>query len=272
MVQTTQNHYVDVHAHLTHEKFAGDLEPVIQRAQAAGLGAIIVNGLEPESNRAILKMAETHHLVKPAYGIYPIDAVNDILPSTLPFPVRRFDVQAAIQEIEVAASQGKLIAIGECGLDGHWVGAETFAAQERVLERLADIALRTKLPMIVHSRDLEQRTMDLLRHLGVKRVNFHCFGGKVKLAQHGAEHDGWWFSIPANATVNQAFRKMLSVLPPERILTETDCPYLSPRKGERNEPAHVVGTVTLMAAERGWSVEQARDQVWKNYCELFDVG
>lgn len=261
--------YVDVHTHLTHEKFKDDQDAVIELAKAQGVGAIVVNGLEPESNREILAMAAKHSVIKPALGIYPIDAVNNILPDDFPLPTPRFDVQAEIQFIEQQAKAGKLAAVGECGLDGHWLSEATFKAQEAVFEALIGIALTYDLPIIVHTRKLEQRSMEILKAHGVKKVDFHCFGGKVKLAEQGSQNEGWWFSIPANARVNEAFKKMLQILPVERILTETDAPFLSPARGTRNEPANVVGTVAFLAELRGWSVEQARDRVWQNYLDLF---
>jgi len=87
--------YVDIHTHLTHERFAGDVEAVIARAGGAGLGAVVVNGLEPASNRAILRMADAHPVVRPALGIYPIDAVCNLLPEDFTLDVARFDVDAA---------------------------------------------------------------------------------------------------------------------------------------------------------------------------------
>ena len=261
--------YVDVHAHLTDPRFGDDLDQVVARAEAAGLDAIIVNGLEPQSNRAVLAMANRHRIVKPALGIYPIDAVCDRLPPGLPFPVARFDIEAELGAIEAAAAAGLLAAIGECGLDGHWVGQETFPRQDEVFERLIHIAQTHALPLIIHTRKLEERAASILRNQRVTRVNFHCFGGRTAWAKRWAEEDGWWFSIPANATVNEAFRKMLKTLPLERLLTETDCPYLPPRRGERNEPANVVGTVALLAELRGMTVDEAATQVATNFTTLF---
>ncbi|MCX6104493.1 MAG: TatD family hydrolase [Proteobacteria bacterium] len=261
--------YVDVHTHLTHEAFAADQSAVIERAILAGVSAIVVNGLDPVSNRQILAMAERFSAVKPALGIYPVDAVCGLLPTDFPLKVEVFDVDAEIDFIASNAQAGRLAAIGECGLDGHWLTADTFAEQERVFGRLIDVAQTYDLPLIIHTRKLEQRAIDILRERRVKKVNFHCFGGRTKLAQVCAESDGWYFSIPANATVNEAFRKMLTTLPVERILTETDAPYLPPRKGERNEPANVVGTIDILAHQRGWSHEQAAKQVWSNYQDLF---
>lgn len=261
--------YVDVHTHLTHDKFQSDWEQVTTAAVKAGLGAIVVNGLEPESNRRILDMARRYPVIKPALGIYPVEAVNHLLPETFSLAVARFDVDQEIAFIREQALAGNLHAIGECGLDGYWLSQETFAEQERVFRALISVAIEADLPLIIHTRKLEQRAGEILAEMGVKRVDFHCFGGKVKLAQRYAEQFGWYFSIPANAPVNEAFKKMLETLPIDLILTETDAPYLAPQRGDRNEPANVTGTVALLASLRGMSEEAARDQVWRNYQRLF---
>jgi TatD DNase family protein len=261
--------YVDVHTHLTHEKFGQDADLVIQRAVAQGLSAIVVNGLSHSHNRAVLELAKAHSVVKPALGIYPIDAVHPMLPETYSLPLEKFDVQGEIAFIRSEAKAGHLAAIGECGLDGHWLDDSTFKEQERVFEELIGIAMDCDIPAIIHTRKLEVRAMEILKSLGAKKVNFHCFGGRTKLAQWAAETCGWWFSIPTNATVSESFRKMLKTLPPEKILTETDAPYLAPVRGERNEPANVVGTVRLLADLRGMSEEDARRLIYNNYVALF---
>lgn len=261
--------YVDVHTHLTHEKFSDDWREVIRSAEAAGLGAIVVNGLEPVSNRKILAMAKEFSVVKPALGIYPIDAVNHLLPLDFKLTVTRFDVDQEIAFIREQALAGSLHAVGECGLDGYWLTQETFAEQERVFRALIAVAQEADLPIIIHTRKLEERAGEILAEMQIKRVNFHCFGGKTKLAQRFAEQNGWYFSIPANAVVNEAFQKMLSNLPIDQILTETDAPYLGPVKGERNAPANVTGTIRLLAKLRNQTEEQARSQVWQNYLRLF---
>ena len=263
--------FVDVHTHLTHEDFAQDWQQVLSRAVTAGLGAIVVNGLEPVSNRQILAWAKTYPVIRPAIGIYPLDAINDRLPADFPFPVAPFDVDAEIAFIREQAAAGHLAAVGECGLDAYYLPVEYLPAQERVFEALIDIAMTYDLPIIIHTRKAEQRAGEILAHLGAKKVNFHCFGGRTALAQRYAEQNGWWFSIPANCTVNEAFQKMLRMLPPEKILTETDAPYLGPVKGQRNEPANVVGTIGMLAKLRGWSNDQAKENVWKNFQTLYET-
>ncbi len=264
--------YVDVHTHLTHERFRDDLEAVVDRAREAGVTDMVVNGLEPASNRRVLELATAFLEVKPALGIYPVNAVCDRLPSSLPFEVPVFDVDEEIAFIRDQAKSGSLAAIGECGLDGHWLDRSTFKRQEQVFEAFLEIAMDQDLPLILHTRCLEERSIEILRHYRPEKVDFHCFGGKTRLAEEVAERYQWWFSIPANARKNTSFTRMLKMLPPERILTETDAPYLGPLRGERNEPANVVGTVEYLAELRGWPLEQAREQVWRNYRELFHQG
>jgi len=260
--------FVDVHTHLTHQHFQSDLTAVIHRAEAAGLGAVVVNGLEPESNRQILKLASQFPIIKPAMGIYPLEAINDMV-SGLPFEVKKFDVKKEIEWIRKTAQQGQCVAVGECGLDGYWVGEETFAQQEQVFLQLIEIAVTYDIPLIIHTRKREQRAIEILSHHNVKRVNFHCYGGKVKWALNAAEMHGWYFSIPANARRNEAFTKMLVQLPEDRILTETDAPYLPPEKDQRNEPANVTKTISYLAELRSWTEEEAKDRIWKNYQTLF---
>lgn len=264
------NIFVDVHTHLTHKKFAEDIEAVVNRANEAGLGAIVVNGLDPNSNRRTIALAEEFETILPACGIYPINAAHEVLKSDFPLQVPSFNLEQEIAYIRHLAESGQIVAVGECGLDGYWLDETTHPKQEEVFEKLANIAKDADIPVIVHSRKMEKRAFELLEKWDVKRVNFHCYSGKVKLAlQYAAKHRNWCFSIPANAGVNQAFQKMLEQLPSEQILTETDAPYLSPKRGERNEPKNVVATVELMANIRNIDNQLAQKTVWNNFQRLF---
>lgn len=261
--------FVDVHTHLTHQQFEQDWSTVIQQAEAAGLKAIVVNGLEPNSNRQILTMAQQYPIVKAALGIYPINAAYDVLSKPLPYSVPAFDRDAEIKFIDEMAASGQMIAVGECGLDLYWLDESSLPQQERVWIKLIEVAVRHDLPIIIHSRKAEQRCADILAHHGVKKVDFHCYGGKVKSAIRWAETYGWYFSIPANSRHSESFTALLKKLPAELILTETDAPYLSPQKGQRNEPKNVVATVQHFAELRGLQAQAAEQQIWNNYCRLF---
>lgn len=263
--------YVDVHTHLTHHMFDADRDQIIKKCLDDGIGRVIVNGLNPSSNREILAMSEKHPHIMAALGIYPVDAVWELLSEDFPHPVQGFSIQEEIDFIDQCARSKKIIAVGECGLDAHWLGAETFQRQEEVFVALLEVAMKNDLPVIIHTRKLEKRAMEILKHYGVKKVDFHCYGGKSKLALKAAEEEGWYFSIPANAGKNESFKKLLVYLPHDRVLTETDAPYLGPVRNTRNDPTNVIYTIDLFAKLRGWTHEQAKLVIWQNFCELFSI-
>jgi TatD DNase family protein len=161
-------------------------------------------------------------------------------------------------------------AVGEIGLDGHWVPEAFWPAQEDAFRALVKIALDADKAIIVHTRKREARTFEILAELGAQRVNWHCFGGRVKLARRIAEH-GHYLSIPANAPRSDSFTRMLETLPRERILLETDCPYLAPLPGTRNEPANVVGTALHAAKLWNCSEHEVQAQLSANFERLFRV-
>ena len=262
----------DVHAHLTDDRLAVDEAGVLQRARAAGVTTIIANGLNPADNAAVADLAARVPEVKPAFGLYPVDAV---LPEMIEMGVEydhhgreMVSSEAAIAWLE--ENLGDAIALGEVGLDHYWVPEALWALQEQVFRRLVRLAIDHNKPIIMHSRKAERRAFEVLKEEGVERIDWHCFGSKVKLARQIAEH-GHWLSIPANAARVESFRKMIETLPRERILLETDCPYLSPDKGTINEPANVERTVALMAEL--WKVDEGAvvEQLESNFEALFGV-
>ncbi|MEZ6016245.1 MAG: TatD family hydrolase [Planctomycetota bacterium] len=261
--------YVDVHAHVIHSTFAGQEDAVAARALAAGLEYVIVNGLEPRSNRAVLALCARHAHLLPALGIYPVDAVAHLLDPAhweQPFaPPEAFDVDAEIAFIDSVAEQ--LIAIGEVGLDQYWI-TDQAAEQERVFRALCEVALRHDKPVIIHSRKAEQRCFDILRELGVVKADFHCFGGKLKLAQEIAEA-GYYLSIPPVVVRAEGFQRFAEKLPLERLLTETDSPFMGPEKDTVNEPANVPLGVAAMARARGIPEPEMAAAIRANFTRLF---
>ena len=267
----TSDGYVDVHAHLIHEDFAGEEDQVANRALDAGLQLVIVNGLEPVSNRAVLELCSRHNHLAPALGIYPVDAIAGKIDRESwehPFPPPdSFDVDAEIDFIDSVAD--RLVAVGECGLDRYWI-QDQMEEQERVLRRLCEVAQKHDLPVILHSRKAELRTFEILQEMGVRKADFHCFGGKLKLAKRIADA-GYYLSIPPVVERAESFQRMASVLPLNRILTETDCPYMGPDRGERNEPANVPRGVQAIALARGESLAAVRSQIRENARVLFGL-
>jgi TatD DNase family protein len=262
----------DVHAHLTHPKLVDRVPELLANARAAGLTTIISNGLHPEDNAAVLELARRDPLVKPALGLYPVDAV---LPE-----MRELGVDYPREvEHEVRAEQAiawlrdhvdQAFAVGEIGLDGYWVPEALWERQEQAFRQLVALALEAQKPIIIHTRKREKRALEILTEMGATRVNWHCFGGKVKLARAIADA-GHWLSIPANARRSESFSRMLETLPREKILLETDCPYLGPDKERDNEPANVGHTLGYASELWGMSEAQALGLLSDNFAALFGV-
>jgi TatD DNase family protein len=261
----------DVHAHLTHPSLAADIEAVIDRAAAAGVTSIIANGLNPRDNAAVLALAAREPLVRPALGFYPVDTVLG--------PMRAAGVEYPREGDECTREQGiaylrehvgEAFAVGEIGLDGYWVPESFWPEQEDAFRALVQIALDADKPIIIHTRKREARALEILQELKAKRVNWHCFGGRVKLARRVAEY-GHYLSIPANARRSESFTRMLETLPRERILLETDCPYLAAEPGTASEPAHVSGTAAYAAEVWSMSFADASALLASNFERLFGV-
>jgi TatD DNase family protein len=262
----------DVHAHLTHPKLAADLDGVLARAKAAGVTTILSNGLNPSDNAATAALAAREPIVKACFGFYPVDTVlADMEAMGIDYPREAPAVSAEEGIAWVRAHAEGAFAIGEIGLDGHWVPeGPLWQKQEEAFRALVEIALEHDKPVILHTRKRERRTLEILRELGAKRVDWHCFGGRVNLGREIAE-GGHYLSIPAHARRSQAFARLLETLPRDRVLLETDCPYLGPVPGVDNEPANVAGTIAF-AAEL-WRTDEASvlAQLSENFERLFGV-
>jgi TatD DNase family protein len=262
----------DVHAHLTHPKLAPQVDDVLARAREAGVTTIISNGLNPDDNEAVRALAARDSLVKPAFGLYPVDAV---LPE-----MRALGVDYPREaEVEHSAEHGvqwvrdhveDAFAIGEIGLDGYWVPEPLWERQEESFRALVSLAIEADKPIIIHTRKRERRALELLQELGATRVDWHCFGGKLKLARAIADA-GYWLSIPANARRSESFTRMLETLPRDKLLLETDCPYLGPDRDRDNEPANVRHTLQYAAQLWGVGEAEALDQLSGNFASLFGV-
>lgn len=263
--------FFDVHAHLTDKRLAAMESDVLDRARAAGVTTIISNGLNPLDNQRVADLAaRAPDLVKPAFGLYPVDAVlADMLAMGVEYQRDDEPVPDPDESVQwVADHVDEAFAVGEIGLDHYWVPAELWDQQEAIFRRLVRIAMDADKPIIIHTRKAEKRTLDVLLDMGATRVNWHCFGSKVKLAQRIAAA-GHWMSIPANARRSESFTKMLRVLPREKILLETDCPYLGPDKGELNEPMNIARTAAYAAELWETDMDGVKTQLESNFHDLF---
>jgi TatD DNase family protein len=263
----------DVHAHLTHPRLIEDVEGIVARAQAAGLSTIVSNGLNPADNQAVQALSQRFPMIKPAFGLYPVDAVlADMLAAGDTYPGQRHAWPTGEAVDWVRQHVAEAFAVGEIGLDGHWVKESFWPAQEQAFRELVQIAMQADKAVIIHTRKRERRALEVLDELGARRVNWHCFGGRVTLAREIASR-GHYLSIPANARRSESFTRMLETLPRERLLLETDSPYLGPEREKQaeNEPANVQQTVAYAAELWGTSPEGAAAQFATNFEALFGV-
>lgn len=237
----------DTHCHLDFEKFDADRHEVLERAQAAGLTHILIPGLDLPSSLLAVKLAESVPMLYAAVGFHPTDALkwrDDTLPA-----------------LEALAQNPKVVAIGEIGLDYYWDAAPQ-DVQQRVLIEQLNLAARAELPVVIHLReagDAEdgQCVRDLLKILEewVARLRvaanplaqrpgvLHSFSGNRQSAEKALDL-GFYIGITGPVTYKNAEtkRQVVSALPLERMLIETDAPFLAPvpQRGKRNEPAFVV--------------------------------
>ncbi|TVQ89988.1 MAG: TatD family deoxyribonuclease [Deltaproteobacteria bacterium] len=260
----------DVHAHLTHPELRAREAELLARAGAAGVTSIVSNGLNPADNLAVLELARRAPQVRPALGLYPVDAIlPEMVALGIDYPRDEAELLPGEEAVEwVVRHVDQAFAIGEIGLDGYWVPEELWGKQERHFRALVRLAIEADKAMILHTRKRERRALEILLEEGAKRVDWHCFGGKVKLARQIAEA-GHWLSIPANVARSQSFQRMVETLPRDKILLETDCPYLGPERGELNEPANVAGTAAFIAQTWREPLPLVRERLAENYTALF---
>lgn len=262
----------DVHTHLTHPLIKDRVEDIIQRAKDAGLKTIISNGLNYSDNLAVLALAKRFSdIVKPAFGLYPVDAVLDEMTQAgIEYPRDPGEIRALDTIDWIDSHRNEAIAIGEVGLDGKWVPEEFWKLQEGRFIKLIEIAIDADLPLIIHSRKRELRCFEICQELKVKKAIFHAYSSKMKLAKRIAAA-GYYLSVPANACRSIQYGQMLTALPQEKLLLETDAPYLSPDREniDPNEPATVSYTVDYAANVWKKNKEEVSEIFNQNFEAIF---
>lgn len=263
---------IDIHAHLEHKKFEKDLDKVIERAEKSQV-TIITSGVNPTTNRISLKIAEKYPGIKLSFGLYPLDALAKEIESGeasgFPRDTEPFDLDSELKWIE--KNKDKCIAIGECGLDYNWTkDKENQDKQKEIFDKIVKFAIKLNKPLIIHSRKAESDALDILEKNNAGQVVLHCFSGRKSLIQRGIQL-GYYFSVPPVITRLQHFQTLVSLVPIEQLLTETDAPYLSPVQGTRNEPANVQVTIEEIARIKNLSEEKVAEIIWKNAERIFGV-
>jgi TatD DNase family protein len=245
----------DSHCHLTDPQFADDLDDVLERAWAAGLTGLVTIASNAGDARAALALARRDSRIRSTAGIHPHEAANA--------------QDADYRAIGELCAENEVVAIGETGLDFHYDNSPR-DIQRVVFERQLRLAADTGLPVVVHSRSADDDTAAMIRGAGVPGV-LHCFAGGRALFDT-AILAGWFISFAGLVTFrNFDNGGLLRATPLDRLLLETDSPYLAPvpHRGRRNEPAHVVDTCRSAAALRGEDPAELGRTVTANALRLY---
>ncbi|WP_291842446.1 TatD family hydrolase [Maricaulis sp.] len=254
--------FIDSHVNLHGEQFAEDLDAVIDRARAAGVGRMITICCQLTDFEAVSAIAEAHHDIWCTIGAHPHHAKD------------RPDISA--DELIEIAQHPKVVGIGETGLDFHY-GYSPKEEQFQSLLAHVEAARRTDLPLILHTRDADEAMADLLEAemgKGAFRPLLHCYTGGAELARRAARL-GAYFAASGIITFKKAedvravFRDQVA---DDRVIVETDCPYLAPvpHRGRRCEPAFLPDVARGLAAVKGWSEAECEQRTTENFFRLFD--
>jgi len=262
--------FVDSHAHLDGKQFDLDREQVIARAHEAGVHMMVAigNGDGPPTLDAGIQLAEQHPFMYATIGIHPHEA--------------RLDDASAYQTMEQLARNPKVIAWGEIGLDYHYDHSPR-DTQKQVFSRQMELAATAKLPIVIHCRPSDGSDNAWEDCLGLIKDQWaptglggilHCFTGNWPQAKRALDM-GFMISFAGNLTFPKAqqIRDAALEVPLERMLIETDCPYLAPvpHRGKRNEPAFVKETARKLGELRGLSMEEVGEQTARNFYNFFKL-
>lgn len=255
--------FIDSHAHIDGPEFDADRDQIIERARAAGVSTILNVGTgDPHAGvfeRAV-EVGKRYESVYTAIGTHPHDA--------------RFYDDKAEGRIKALVQDERVLAWGEIGLDFHYDNSPR-DVQVEVFKRQLRAARECELPVVIHTREAESETIEILKsdYAGAERRGiFHCFSGSKELAQ-SALALGFMISFSGIVTFKKAeeLRDVAREVPLERLLIETDCPYLTPipYRGKRNEPAYVVEVARCLAGIHGVEVEEIGRITTENFTKFF---
>jgi len=251
---------VDSHCHLDFPDFAAELDAVVARAHAAGIGRMVTISTRVKKHAQVLAIAEKYPDVFCSVGTHPHNAHEEL------------DIDS--KTLIALAQHPKVVAIGEAGLDYHYDNSPR-EAQATSLRQHIVAARETGLPLVIHARDCDADMARILEDesgKGAFPAVLHCFTGGRDLAFKAIEL-GHYVSFTGILTFknSQALRDIAAALPADRILVETDAPYLAPLpyRGKRNEPSYVVETAKMLAAARGVTADEIARQTTENFFRLF---
>ncbi|MBY0064629.1 MULTISPECIES: TatD family hydrolase [Priestia] len=251
----------DTHVHLNAEQYEDDLQEVINRALEKGVQKMVVVGFDEPTIKKAIQIAETYDFIYASVGWHPVDAI-DMTDEHLAW-------------IEELAQHPKVVALGEMGLDYHWDKSPK-EVQKDVFRRQIRLARKVNLPIIIHNRDATEDVVTILKEEHVEEVGgiMHCFTGSIEVAKQCMDMN-MYISFGGPVTFKNAKKpkEVATELPLDKLLIETDCPYLTPHpfRGKRNEPGYVSYVAEQIAELKGITYEELADITTANAKKLFGI-
>ena len=251
----------DTHVHLNDDQFDEDLEEVIERARENGVERVVVVGFDEKTIKRAIELIDTYDFMYAAIGWHPVDAI-DLTDSYLEW-------------IEELTAHPKVVAIGEIGLDYHWDKSPK-DVQQVVFRRQIQLAKKLNLPIIIHNREATEDVVTILEEEGAAEVGgiMHCFSGSPETAKRCLDMN-FYISLGGPVTFKNAIKpkEVAKAVPLDRLLIETDCPYLAPHpyRGKRNEPSYVRLVAEQIADLKEVSFEEAAKATTENANRLFKI-
>ncbi len=251
--------YFDTHAHYDDKQFDPDREELLVSLPGKGVEFVVLPGCDVKSSEEAIAIAENHDYIYAAVGVHPGE-IADYRPGDL-------------ERIEKLARHEKCVAIGEIGLDYYWDDSRK-AEQKELLIQQVELALRLDMPVIIHDREAHADSMEILFAFPELRGVFHCFSGSKEMAQELLKR-GWYLGFDGPVTYKNAKKafEVLEICPMDRLLIETDSPYLSPvpMRGKRNDSSNLKYIVEKIAEIKGMSPAEVAAQSLENGKCLFNI-
>ena len=252
---------IDSHCHIDDARYDADRAAMIQRAQDAGIGHFVTIGCDLETSRAAVALAQHYPFISATVGVHPHE-------------VKRIE-SGWYDELRALAKSKSVVAYGEIGLDYHYDHSPRDVQRERFREQVR-LARELKLPIVIHTREAQEDTITILKEEKGGDVGgvFHCFSGDTWLAKDALDL-GFYLSFSGVITFQNAtmLRDIVKTVPLDRILVETDAPYLTPapHRGKRNEPTYVRHVADKIAELHGLTTQQVEDATSQNTKRLFGI-
>ncbi|CAH0311905.1 MULTISPECIES: TatD family hydrolase [Bacillaceae] len=251
----------DTHVHVNAEQFNEDLEEVIERAKEAGVNNMVVVGFDRPTIIRAMELIEAYDFMYAAVGWHPVDAIDM--------------TEEDLQWIEELSNHPKVVAIGEMGLDYHWDKSPKDVQME-VFRKQIRLAKKVGLPIIIHNREATADIVNILKEEEASRVGgiMHCFSGSAETALECINMN-FYISLGGPVTFKNAKKpkEVAAAVPLDRLLIETDCPYLAPHpyRGKRNEPSYVKLVAEQIAEIKQLTIEEVSQATTENAKKLFGI-